>query len=277
MIHILILAQCARINISIHFLWRFGAFIEEQESHPMAAMLGPWSEISGDHGYEIGDVIDVEGRFGPVFKVKHKITKQHAVFKHVAADTAATKRKTRTAAQAMALCANKHVVSLYDWYETFNVGSFLFITEYCPGGTLGEFMAANGGPLAERIAQKFAKQIADALLYMHSVHVSHRTLTPDRILLSEPTENAVLKINGFFESAINRNCDKTEFKTVPPIDGSEYMAPELLAIREGDDKAVYGPNGIELICRSLSLSLCITLSPFTQRTYGPSALYFMRW
>lgn len=49
----------------------------------------------------------------------------------------------------------------------------------------------------ERYAQNFLKQLSHGLLFLQSKNLIHRDIKPANILLSEMSENAVLKLADF--------------------------------------------------------------------------------
>ena len=62
--------------------------------------------------------------------------------------------------------------------------AYYFVFELCEGGNLSDYMDKHG-PLSEADAQKFFKQIAEAMKVMNREDVIHRDLKPANILLTK--------------------------------------------------------------------------------------------
>ena len=110
-----------------------------------------------------------------------------------------------------------NIVKLGRWYQTDH--HFLFLLEYCPGGTLLKLLEQDK-VLPEPIIRLFAGDILAALLYLHKRGVIFRDLQPRNVLLDECGN---LKLSDFSHS--ERVADQRELVLDP--DMIEYMAPEL--------------------------------------------------
>lgn len=77
---------------------------------------------------------------------------------------------------------------------------------------------------SEVVAQRFMKQIADALKYLYLNNIIHRDLKLQNILLTEKSETAMIKLADF-GLAKRYETDEDLFETAcgTPI----YMAPEV--------------------------------------------------
>jgi len=71
--------------------------------------------------------------------------------------------------------------------------AYYFIFELCEGGNFQEYLRARGA-LPEFEAQKFFKQIADAMITLNREDVIHRDLKPANILL---TADNMIKLADF--------------------------------------------------------------------------------
>lgn len=95
--------------------------------------------------------------------------------------------------------------------------------EYCEGGDLSHFIKSYG-PLEERVARRFLRQLASGLQFMRDRNLMHRDLKPQNLLLTSRSHDADLKIADFgFARFID---DQTLAATLcgSPL----YMAPEIL-------------------------------------------------
>ena len=125
-------------------------------------------------------------------------------------------------------------------------GHFYLILEYCKGGDLAKFILSRG-KVSEHVARRFLHHISAGLLVIHKLNFIHRDLKPQNILLSEDSEQAVLKIADFgFARALQ------PFDMAATICGSPlYMAPEILRHERYDGRADLWSVGAiiyELIC-----------------------------
>ena len=68
------------------------------------------------------------------------------------------------------------------------------VTEFIPKGELCDYIATKGGPFNERIVRYFAKQMLEALYYIHSKGIAHRDLKCENMILDE---NYNIKIIDF--------------------------------------------------------------------------------
>lgn len=82
-------------------------------------------------------------------------------------------------------------------YEHFSSSRYIYLVlELCPGGDLSKFIKKYRR-VKEPIAQIFLRQLSDGLHFLQGKNVIHRDLKPANILLSEFSEQAVLKIADF--------------------------------------------------------------------------------
>ena len=89
---------------------------------------------------------------------------------------------------------HRHIVSLLDFYE--DERKFYIVMELCQGGDLFSRIVEQG-KYSETQAVRSCKQIAEALLYIHSCGISHRDLKPENILLLNTSSESDLKIADF--------------------------------------------------------------------------------
>lgn len=132
--------------------------------------------------------------------------KGHKNDHHVAADLVAIKaiHRSRTNEETLhrevetmlrvATHNNPNIVSLYDAFLT---GDTLYLVmEYCKGGELFDHLVQKG-PYTEESASKLCKQLASVIKFMHEHGVVHRDLKPENCLLSNDSDNALVKVADF--------------------------------------------------------------------------------
>ena len=208
-------------------------------------------------------VILGSGSFGIVYQMIDQQTKKNVAVKHVnlksfkESERRNMMQRMARAKEAMKKCVHPNIVKLLDYYTKGATEHFI-VMELCEGGSLERFLAANKGPLkqqsvrkfaVQQSVRKFAVQIKDALLHLHSHDITHRNLTPYKILMSQQSENAVLKIGSFITSQFKKGDDVTAHQT--GIGQSNYSAPEVLAKDGQATPDAYRSNG------NVSLNLCL--------------------
>jgi serine/threonine protein kinase len=87
-------------------------------------------------------------------------------------------------------------------------GAFYFVMEYCPGGSLADYVAAKGGKLSAKVALPIFVQALEGLAYAHSQGIVHRDLKPANILLTGKPESPVAKMSDL---GLAKNFDKAGF------------------------------------------------------------------
>ena len=95
---------------------------------------------------------------------------------------------------------SKHVVQLIE-HGTSDGRSFE-VLEYCRLGTLGDLMAREGRPLPPRRVREILRELAYALVHIHSFGVDHKDLNPNNVLVrSDRPLNLVLSDFGIATSS----------------------------------------------------------------------------
>ena len=106
------------------------------------------------------------------------------------------------------------------------------VLEYLSGGDLQKFIRSKGR-LHEGTAQTWIGHLAAGLECLWSRSLVHRDLKPQNLLLTEASDNGVLKIGDF---GFARQLGPS--KLAETLCGSPlYMAPEILALKRYDAKA----------------------------------------
>ena len=87
-------------------------------------------------------------------------------------------------AQTIAELQNQHVVRIYDIFE--ENGTAYYVMEYIEGGSLAKRVI--GHPMDNATANKFMKQLCQALEYIHNRNILHLDIKPSNILFRNEDE-----------------------------------------------------------------------------------------
>ena len=159
-------------------------------------------------GYRIKRRIDVGG-FGAVYLAERETDKHPVAIKVMLARVAVDEDARRKFTQEIELLKNlrhPHIVTVLD---SGSAGSaFYFVMEYCQGGSVADYMEANGGRLAPSVAMPIMLQALEGLAFAHSKGVVHRDLKPQNILLSGTFAQPTAKLA---DMGLAKNFDKAGF------------------------------------------------------------------
>ncbi|KAJ7102910.1 hypothetical protein C8R44DRAFT_887632 [Mycena epipterygia] len=107
---------------------------------------------------------------------------------------------------------------------------YYMVFEYVNGGQLLDFIIAHGR-LRERVARKFARQIASALDYCHRNNVVHRDLKIENILISQSGNIKIIDFglsNLYNPSAhLSTFCGSLYFAAPELLNAKLYTGPEV--------------------------------------------------
>lgn len=106
----------------------------------------------------------------------------------------------------------------FDW----DLHQFIIIMEYVPGGDLGKLVQTRG-TITEPYVKIMARQLIDALGYLHDNKITHRDVKPDNILISS-TDPFIVKLTDFGLSKMI-DTEQTFLKTF--CGTLLYCAPEV--------------------------------------------------
>ena len=118
---------------------------------------------------------------------------------------------------------HRHIVSMLDFFEDDR--RFFIVMELCSGGDLFSRIV-DQGKYSEQQAVRCCRQIAEALVYIHSCGITHRDLKPENILLLSSAIDSDIKLADFGLSKILPNIDDV-MRTV--CGTWAYTAPEVIA------------------------------------------------
>ena len=173
--------------------------------------------------YEISQVIGT-GSFSSVKLAKNKITNQIVAVKII------TKKKlnssiletTLTEIEIMKICQFPYIIKFIDAYE--NIEFIYIFMEYCPGGTLFDFMKKRNYFLNEKLCSNIIYKICLAVNYFHSYGIAHRDLKLDNILMTSDDDDADIRILDFGLGKIIGPGEKCS----EPYGTVLFCAPEII-------------------------------------------------
>jgi serine/threonine-protein kinase len=121
------------------------------------------------------------------------------------------------------------------------------VMEYVPGKTLRELLREEK-KLPTGRALEIARQLCDAVAYLHAHGIVHRSLKPENVVL---TANGRLKVLGLGFALDQAARRLTWARLSSPLWQIEYLAPEQIEGRRGDARSdVYACGTIlyEMLC-----------------------------
>jgi serine/threonine-protein kinase len=103
--------------------------------------------------------------------------------------------------------------------------------EYVEGRSLRAMLSQ--GPLAPDTALDIARQVCEALVYLHAQKVIHRDLKPENVLLTASGQVKILD----FGIALDESARRLTWAGLSAAVGTpDYMAPEQIGGRRGDER-----------------------------------------
>ena len=171
-----------------------------------------------------------KGSFSVVYLGKNKITNKEVAIKKISIsfDDNVAVEHIDSEIKIMRKTNHPNIVKLYDHLYDRD-GNIYLIMEYCEKGNLSNLL--NGKPLKEKYAQKFMRQIVNALEYLFINKIIHRDIKPQNIMV---TNDNVLKLSDFGFAKFFKDDIDDMSKTIcgSPI----YMAPEIIMCKTYSNK-----------------------------------------
>jgi tRNA A-37 threonylcarbamoyl transferase component Bud32 len=173
--------------------------------------------------YIIKDTIG-SGSFSIVKLAINKITKQEVAVKIMNKNkmTSLALEAARIEIEIMKICNFPYIIKFIEAYE--NIDYIYIFMEYCPGGTLLNYINKRNYKISEKLIATIIYKICLAIYYFHSYGITHRDLKLDNVLMTSEDDNADIKILDFGLSKIigpNEKCSE-------PYGTVTYCAPEII-------------------------------------------------
>lgn len=181
-----------------------------------------------DGRYEILGIVG-RGSHSVVYHARHALVPSSQVALKVlvtpqkkAAEGSSLNDKLRKEALAMVSARHKFVIRIDDFHSIENL-CYLSM-EFAPEGDLRNFAQKRGGKLPPELAEKFLKQAAEALQFIHRAGMIHRDLKPDNILVMNENE---IRIADFGVAVLPGEKFSVQ-ELQAGVGTMDYMAPEVL-------------------------------------------------
>lgn len=145
-------------------------------------------------GYKIKRRIGIGG-YGAVYLAESEADARRVAIKIMLARVAVDEQARTKFAREIELLKGFHHDNVVAVYDSGSVGSaFYFVMEHCPGGSVADYMEAQGGKFTPAVALPIMRQALQGLAFVHQSSVVHRDLKPQNILLSGTPASPVAKI-----------------------------------------------------------------------------------
>ncbi|ORZ37124.1 kinase-like domain-containing protein [Catenaria anguillulae PL171] len=171
-----------------------------------------------------------EGNFAKVKLGTHVLTGEKVAVKIIDKSKLdkATSKKLFREVRIMKLLNHPHIVRLYEVIDTPR--ELYLILEYVPGGEIFDFLVARGR-MKERDARRYFRQIVSAVDYCHRLHIIHRDLKAENLLL-DANMNVKIADFGFSNQftpgqRLNTWCGSPPYAAPELFQGKEYNGPEV--------------------------------------------------
>lgn len=179
-----------------------------------------------------------EGSFGKVYKGRRKYTGQIVALKFINKKGKSRKelRSLRLEIDILRELNHPNIILMLDFFETKN--EFCVVTEYAQGELFQ--ILEDDKQLPEEEVQRIAKQLVQALHYLHSQRIIHRDMKPQNILIGARGTVKLCDF-GFARTMSSNTIVLTSIKGTPL-----YMAPELVQEKPYDHTADLWSLGVIL-------------------------------
>lgn len=186
-----------------------------------------------DGRYEILSIVG-RGARSVVYRAKHISSPNSEVALKVLIDQKGknpSAERLRREALAMVSCRHRYVARLDDFHS---VGSLCYLAmEFAPESDLRNFVGKHGGKLSVEQAERFLKQSAEGIAFIHRAGIIHRDIKPENILVMNDKE---VRITDFGVALLpGEECSIADLQS--GVGTMNYMAPEILEGRPADQRS----------------------------------------
>eukprot|EP00128_Syssomonas_multiformis_P011327 Colp12_sorted_trinity150504_noHs@11955 len=163
-----------------------------------------------------------EGNFAKVKQATHMLTGEKVAIKIIDKTRLdkTTAKKLFREVRIMKMLNHEHIIRLYEVIDSPN--ELYLVMELSPGGEIFDYLVTHGR-MKEKEARKYFRQIISAIDYCHRLHVIHRDLKAENLLLDA---NMNVKIADFgFSNQFKPGEKLNTWCGSPP-----YAAPQLFEV-----------------------------------------------
>lgn len=183
------------------------------------------SKIVG--AYQLREKIG-KGSFADVYKAIHKLTGERFAIKTISKDILLEPKLLvglESEIQIMKDFVHENIVRLYENFSSEK--NIYLVLELCLGGDLSKFIKRRVR-LDERLSISFLAQLTSGLAFLQEKNFIHRDLKPANVLLSEASDNAILKLADFGFARQLSEASLAQTRCGTPL----YMVISLFSIIE---------------------------------------------
>lgn len=207
------------------------------------------------HGEVLG-----KGFFGQAVKVTHRVTGEVMVLKEMYRFDEEVQKSFLKEVSVLRSVNHPHVLRFMG--VLYKDKKLNLVTEYVPGGTLGELLKDHSIPLSWKQRAVFAKGISEGMVYLHSLGIIHRDLNSNNcfvkndmtVVVADFGLARVLPDQYHYPDQVKSGKSKRRYqrKKRYTVVGSPYwMAPEMLKGKSYDEKVDLFSYGI-IVCEMLA-------------------------
>lgn len=194
--------------------------------------LGPTMKWDGGDRYNIVGMLG-KGAFATVHQLATKMDGRLLAAKELEKrrfmKNGMLDKKIDNEMQIMQSLRHKNIVEFVEYHDH---GDYLYIVmEYVRNGDLSSYLN-QGGPMKEPVVKSMARQILDALAYLHKSSITHRDIKPDNLLVAD-LDPFTVKLSDFGLSKVVKS-DETFLRTF--CGTLLYCAPEVFPDFEAKGK-----------------------------------------
>ncbi|XP_077869044.1 uncharacterized protein LOC144360006 [Saccoglossus kowalevskii] len=168
------------------------------------------------------------GAFGEISLLKNRDTGEVFVGKKLKCDKPSKVSDAMNELFALAKLEHEHIVRIAGVHTTFvqDVLNIWLIMEYCPQGTLNDFIVKGERLGQNGLKRDLMKQLADAVSFLHEKRIVHRDIKPENILITMRDGQPQAKVADFGLAKVCASLSGQHVMTT--FCGTEFfMAPEV--------------------------------------------------